>query len=50
MYSFQGKIVRHFDDSIRIEGQTSFQSRLQDSFTGGLMGGVVGFLIHLIFF
>ena len=50
MYSFRGKPVRHFDGSIRVKGQTSFQSRLQDSFTGGSMGGVLGFLIHLIFF
>lgn len=50
MYSFNGKPVRHFDGSIGMEGQTSLQSRLQDSFTGGLMGGVLGFLIHLIFF
>lgn len=50
IYSFKGNPERQFDGSIKLEGQTSFKSRLQDSFTGGLMGGVLGFLIHLILF
>jgi len=50
IYSFKGNPERQFDGSIKLEGQTSFESRLQDSFTGGLMGGVLGFLIQCINF
>ena len=50
MYSWGGKLVKQFDGSFKTEGQSSIQSKLQDSCTGGFIGGVLGFFVHLLFF